>query len=225
MSQHAAPLFACVMLCAAALACNLLPAEPISTPMPSATPLIDDGSRPQVVIESPREGAQVIAGEQLIIRVRAVDSIGITRAELREGERVVAIQPAPDPIREFQALLPYVPRQSGALTLSVVAYRRGVASAPAMLNLQVVTQAGATQRAAQVCTAQVNVNNLNLRRGDSTATEIITKLALGERLSVLGRNANGTWYRVQRADGLVGWVSAQYIIPDGDCANAPIVQP
>lgn len=226
MRRHAAPFLVCLSLCAAALACNLLSAPELApTPTLTAAPLLDDGSRPQVLIESPPNGAQVIVGEQVIIRVRAIDSVGITRVELREGERVVAIQPSPDPIREFQALLPYIARQSGALTLSVIVYRRGVASAPATLNLQAVTQAGATQRAAQVCTAQVNVNNLNLRRGDSTTTGIITKLSLGERLSVLGRNASGTWYRVQRADGLVGWVSAQYIIPDGDCANAPVVQP
>ncbi|MCS6871484.1 MAG: SH3 domain-containing protein [Anaerolineae bacterium] len=226
MLRHAALHFACLMLCAAALACNLLGmAETTGTLVPTVTLLIDDGSRPQVVIESPPSGAQVIAGEQLIVQVRAVDSVGITRAELREGERVVVVQPAPDPIREFRALMPYVPKQSGALTLSVVAYRRSVASAPAMLSLQVVTQAGTTQHAAQACTARVNVNNLNLRRGDGTATEILAKLSLGERLSVLGRNGSGTWYRVQRADGLIGWVSAQYIIPEGDCASAPVVQP
>ncbi|PJF42923.1 MAG: hypothetical protein CUN50_02045 [Candidatus Thermofonsia Clade 1 bacterium] len=215
-----------LMLCTAALACNLLSApEPIQVATPTQVPLIDDGSRPQVLIEAPPNGAQVIVGEQLIIRVRAVDSVGITRAELRQGERVVAIQPAPDPIREFQALLPYTPTQGGTIALSVVVYRRAVASEPATLSLQAITQVSATQRAAQVCTAQVNVNNLNLRRGDSTSTEIITKLSLGERLSVLGRNASRTWYRVQRADGQIGWVSAQYVIPDGDCANAPIVQP
>jgi len=225
MLRCAALSLACLMLCAAALACNLLSVPEAATAVPTAAPPADDGSRPQVVIEAPLSGAQVVAGEQLIIRVRAVDNIGITRAELREGERVVAIQPAPEPSREFQALLPYTPRQTGALALSVIVYRRAVASEPALLTLQVVTQAGATQRAAQVCTALVNVNTLNLRRGDSTNTEIVAKLALGERLSVLGRNASATWYRVQRADGQIGWVSAQYIIPDGDCANAPIVQP
>jgi hypothetical protein len=225
MLRCAALSLACLMLCAAALACNLLSVPEAATAVPTAAPPADDGSRPQVVIEAPLSGAQVVAGEQLIIRVRAVDNIGITRAELREGERVVAIQPAPEPSREFQALLPYTPRQTGALALSVIVYRRAVASEPALLTLQVVTQAGATQRAAQVCTALVNVNTLNLRRGDSTNTEIVAKLALGERLSVLGRNASATWYRVQRADGQIGWVSAQYIIPDGDCASAPIVQP
>lgn len=225
MLRCAAPCLACLMLCVAALACNLLSAPETATAVPTTTPFADDGSRPQVAIEAPLSGTQVVAGEQLIIRVRAADNIGITRAELREGERVVAIQPAPDPSREFQALLPYTPRQTGTLSLSVIAYRRTVASEPALLTLQVVTQAGATQRAAQVCTALVNVNTLNLRRGDSTSTEIVAKLALGERLSVLGRNASATWYRVQRADGQIGWVSAQYIIPDGDCANAPIVQP
>jgi hypothetical protein len=225
MLRCAALCLACLMLGVAALACNLLSAPEAATAVPTATPLADDGSRPQVVIEAPLSGTQVVAGEQLIIRVRAVDSIGITRAELREGERVVAIQPAPDPIRDFQALLPYIPRQTGALALSVIVYRRTVASEPAVLTLQVVTQTGATQRAAQVCTALVNVNTLNLRRGDSTSTEIVAKLALGERLSVLGRNASATWYRVQRANGQIGWVSAQYIIPDGDCANAPLVQP
>jgi hypothetical protein len=225
MLRRAALSFARLTLCAAALACNLLGSPEAATALPTTAPPADDGSRPQVAIEAPLSGAQVVAGEQLIIRVRAVDSVGITRAELREGERVVAIQPAPEPSREFQALLPYTPRQTGALALSVVVYRRAVASAPALLTLQVVTQAGATQRAAQVCTALVNVNTLNLRRGDSTGTEIVAKLALGERLSVLGRNASATWYRVQRANGQIGWVSAQYIIPDGDCANAPIVQP
>ncbi len=226
MRGQFAVLCACLLLAAAALACNLASAPEASTPpTPTLALPAEDGTRPQVVIEAPASGAVVVAGEQIVIRVRATDNIGITRAELREGERVVAIQPAPDPTREFEALLPYIPSQSGTLNLSVVVYRRAVASEPALLSLQVVSSSGATQSASQACTAQVNVNNLNLRRGDSTNTEIITKLAIGEQLGVLGRNASSTWYQVRRTDGQVGWVSAQYINRDGDCARAPVVQP
>lgn len=239
MMRPSPALFALIALCLAALACNLVPAaegQPTPPAAMTATPALpDDGSRPNVRVESPPERSQVVARQQVLIKVLATDTFGITRLEMREGGRVVATQPSPDPVTTFEALLPYIPAAAGTVTLELVAYRREVASLPVSLTLQVVGSAaeltnpgsldpttGAASGTA-ACTAQVNINNLNLREGPSTDFRIITKLKLGEGLIVIGRNTDTSWLQVRREAAGQGWVSAQYVITAGDCSRAPIV--
>ena len=51
--------------------------------------------------------------------------------------------------------------------------------------------------------------NVNLRRGPGTGTDVIAKLPSGVTLEVIGERAG--WYRVATAKGTVGWVSADYL--------------
>ena len=239
MMRPSPALFALIALCLAALACNLVPTaggQPTSSAAITATPILPaDSARPSVRVESPPEGAQVVARQQVLIKVLATDTLGVTRLEMREGGRVVAIQPSPDPVTTFEALLPYIPAAAGTVTLEVVAYRREVASLPVSLKLQVVGSAaeltnpgsldpttGAASGTA-ACTAQVNISNLNLREGPSTDFRVITKLKIGERLIVIGRKPDSSWLQVRREPSIQGWVSAQYVITSGECSRAPIV--
>jgi hypothetical protein len=224
------------------LACNLVGAPEstgtASTPAAAEpTNLPNDGIRPAVIIEAPANGSQAIVQQPLAVRVRATDNIGITRVEMRESRRVVTTQPSPDPVQVFEALLPYKPTNTGSLTLEVVAYRSEVASDPVSVTLEIVgsqrelRNPGSLDPTAGVasgnviCTAKVNNNILNLRAGPGTMYSIITKLGLGENLTVIGRNADSTWYQVKRDNGQEGWVSQMYVLTTGDCSLAPVTTP
>lgn len=223
-----------VMVCAAAIvACNFPTASSSSTP-PTPLPGADDGTTPTVEIEPLPGGAQSYIGGRVEIRVRARDSIGITRVEMQDSGRVVVTQPSPDPTTSFEAILTYIPTYTGSVTLTVIAYRRSVASPPATVALSIVRTAADLDNpnalnpttgvaAGAICSVKVNVNNLNLRAGPATTFDRLAQLAVGEDLIVTGRNADSTWYQVKRANTTRGWVSAQYVIPTGDCGQAPII--
>lgn len=55
----------------------------------------------------------------------------------------------------------------------------------------------------------VNVNALNVRSGPSTQYSIVKKLAKGVQVTILAEQ--GTWYKIQLADGTLGWASKEYI--------------
>lgn len=55
---------------------------------------------------------------------------------------------------------------------------------------------------------QVNANSYNLRSGPGTVYSIIGILKQGDVVTVLGQNANGSWYNIQLADETTGWVSS-----------------
>jgi hypothetical protein len=230
------------VLSVSALACNLVSA-PDSTgttatavsAAPTSPP--NDGTRPIVVIETPANGSQAIVQQPFTVRVRATDTIGITRVEMRESKRVVTTQPSPDPVQTFEALLPYKPTSTGPLTLEVVAYRSDVVSDPVSVTLEIVGSQSELRNPGSldptagiasgnvICTAKVNNNILNLRGGPGTNYPIITKLGLGENLTVTGRSADSSWYQVKRENGQAGWVSQSYVLTTGDCSQAPVITP
>jgi hypothetical protein len=230
---------ALALLAVSALACNLAASpDPATRPAANATPLPQDGPPPQVVIEAPAAGAQAVVNRALSVRAHATDGAGITRVEMRESGRVVVTQPSPDPAPDFVAVLSYVPQFAGVVTLEVVAYRQGIASAPATVRIEVVNTVSELKNpnsldptlgvaAGAICSLRVKINSLNLRAGPGTSFASIARLAVGEQVSVIGRNADSSWYQVKRALGTAGWVSASldYITPDGDCSKAPVVNP
>lgn len=166
----------------------------------------------------------MVIKQQVLIKVQAVDSSGITRVELLRDGKPIVLQPSPDAAPNFEAILPFIPQDVGVYTLQVVAYRRSIGSEPAVLTLQAVNASSGGAPIVMTCTARVNVNNLNLRSGPGTNFQVLDKLGIGEQLSVTGRNADTTWLRVRRANGTDGWVSAQYVSLEGDCAAVGVVQ-
>jgi uncharacterized protein YgiM (DUF1202 family) len=148
----------------------------------------------------------------------------------------VSSQPSPSPAIDFTALLGYRPGNVGSVTLEIVAYRQAVASNPVTISVQVVANASnltnpnpldATlgPNSGAICAVRVNISNLNLRAGPGTTYRVLTILQVGEHLNVTGRNADSSWYQINRSNNTSGWVSAAYVSPEGDCSRAPVTTP
>jgi uncharacterized protein YgiM (DUF1202 family) len=50
---------------------------------------------------------------------------------------------------------------------------------------------------------------VNIRSQASTAGALLGTLRAGESVPVVGRNANNTWWQINR-NGLIGWVSGGF---------------
>jgi uncharacterized repeat protein (TIGR01451 family) len=76
-------------------------------------------------------------------------------------------------------------------------------------------------------TGQVNVDRLNLRLGPGTSFGVLGVLLQGETVRILARDGAGAWWRVCCLVNTTteGWVSAQYIRPDFDPAQANMLIP
>lgn len=71
----------------------------------------------------------------------------------------------------------------------------------------------------------VLARTINLRGGPGVAYGTIAAIPERERLIILGRNAERTWFIVERGDGTRGWItsSAQYVQVEGDATGVPLV--
>jgi uncharacterized protein YraI len=69
----------------------------------------------------------------------------------------------------------------------------------------------------------VNVSFLNVRTGPSTAYTVLTVVAGGTRLPVLGSNSDGSWYQVKSPAG-TGWVSAPFVLERGSFKHVPVAE-
>src|SRR5256885_7467154 len=200
-----------------ALACNLAQGAPqADQPTPAAATSTGDDSAPQIVIESPAGGSQAVVGKDLSVRVHAMDGVGITRVEMRESGRIVSSQFSPDSSRDFTTVFNYHLGSTGTLTLQVIAFRQSIASSPATLSVDVVgSEAEVKGPDTPICTVRPTTP-LNLRAGPGTNYRVLATLKAGEDLSVIGRNADSTWYLVKRSDATSGWVSVANTTVDGD---------
>ncbi len=211
-----------------------------ATPNPQTTLYVPNDttspSVPQVVIEAPGSGTQAVLQRPFTVRVHATDSLGITRVEMRESGRMVVSLPSPEPNPDLVALMQYLPTSVGPVTLEVVAYRQSVASSPVSIKVEVVGSEAQLSNpnsldptsgvaAGIICTARVNVSGLAFRNGPATNYRILDKLPVGEVLTVIGRNADLSWYQVKRTGGAIGWVNGGYTSAEGDCTKAPEVTP
>ncbi len=68
----------------------------------------------------------------------------------------------------------------------------------------------------------VNVSFLNVRTGPSTAYSVLTVVAGGTRLPVLGSNSDGSWYQIESPAG-TGWVSAPFVLERGSFKYVMVV--
>ena len=70
-----------------------------------------------------------------------------------------------------------------------------------------------------------NAYYLNVRTGPGVGYSVVTVLARGTYVTMLGRNANASWVKVQPIDGSYwqGWVNAFYLAPSMNIWNLPIV--
>ncbi len=71
--------------------------------------------------------------------------------------------------------------------------------------------------------AVVSVSRLTLRAGPGVGYAVAAILNGGDVLTLVGRNTNGSWAKVQTIDGLEGWVSTRYITIAGSASDLPIL--
>lgn len=220
-----------VILGLVSLACNLVALR--ATPTPVITPTSASGA-PSVSIISPPDRSEVVRGQEVLVQSTAIDSIGVTRVELRVNGYIVNTVTSETAAgnRQFSVIQSWTPTTTGTALLEVVAYRGSIASPPAQITLLVRDSAGQITSTLPgvgtpqdlTCRARVDVSGLNFRTGPDTNYPILKVLSLGATPRIIGRLADNTWWQVQ--DGLdLGWISAQYTSPTGDCSAIPAVLP
>jgi uncharacterized protein YraI len=64
---------------------------------------------------------------------------------------------------------------------------------------------------------------MNVREGPGAGYLPITTVNQGETVTLLGRNADGSWVQVTLADGTMGWVSTLHIVTTYKVVDLPIV--
>jgi len=67
--------------------------------------------------------------------------------------------------------------------------------------------------AANTLTARVAVSG-NVRQSPALSATVIGQVKAGEAVTLLGRNAASTWYRITTARGVTGWSSATLLSVD-----------
>jgi hypothetical protein len=70
----------------------------------------------------------------------------------------------------------------------------------------------------------VKLTSVNVRSGPGTSYPIIGVARQGESLIVLGRNHDGSWFKVELADGSEGWIAASVVDFDFDPEDIPVEQ-
>jgi GH25 family lysozyme M1 (1,4-beta-N-acetylmuramidase)/uncharacterized protein YgiM (DUF1202 family) len=71
---------------------------------------------------------------------------------------------------------------------------------------------------------QVKASTLNVRSGPSTSNEKVGTLTQGQVIVKLEANEDGSWVRIQRFDGLVGWCAVSYLTDLGTTAPEKLTQ-
>lgn len=223
-------------------ACNLTTDPPTLPPDPTGLP---PTAKPTVSISSPADGSTVAINTQLFVTARASDSVGITRVQLVANNQIVKTisSEAASGQRDFPVLLDYTPRQTGPVTLQVIAYRGALASDPAVVSV-VVGQAQPQVTATipvnpggvggppifidpndPTCRALTNAG-LNVRQGPSTNFPLVqmtpNPLPAGTVVPITGRVADNSWWQITSGFN-TGWVSAAFTSVYGICTNVPVV--
>lgn len=192
---------------------------------------------PSIQIASPNDGAEYVLGDEILVSVRAADSIGVNRVQLFVDDQIVRTVSS-ESLQgdlELQAILNYVPQLAdvGAINLRAVAYRGRVVSQPQEITVVVrefPSQVIATPIQLSnvpfipndgLCRALVNIG-LNFRAGPGTSFQIIHILASGTLAPITGRNSAHSWWRLNVEDR-VGWVSGDFTTEYGDCGKTPVV--
>jgi len=211
------------MLLSAALACTLrFGADEGESQQPA--PINAPGAAPTVRVIAPENGVRVPANQPLDITV-ATDSTA-TSFLMSVGGRVATTKALPPgQAGPAQAILTWVPDRQGTYTLEIVAFNGSAASTPATLLVEVSGVASGTGAGAGGgCTGRVVVDSLNFREGPGTSSARRGQFALGEVVTVIGRNVDSSWWQVQRANGEQGWAinNGQWLQISGSCDTLPI---
>lgn len=105
---------------------------------------------------------------------------------------------------------------SAPVTITVAAGRPVVHEDLSWFSTPMPTPAPVTGAAA------VQVQSLNLRAGPGTEYQVVGAAKQGDKLPILGRNLQSTWFRVQVAGVGEAWVFAQLVTVDVQVDKIPI---
>lgn len=222
-------LIAAAALILAALACSLDLAGKDAPPSQPGAPQSGQGNAgaseaaPTVRIVAPADGATVPIGQPVDIEVETDRTA--TGFLLNEGGQVRSIISMPEgQTGPTKAILSWTPARAGSYSLEVIATNRSSTSAPAALSL--VAAGTVAAPGATTCTGRVMVTELNYRDGPGTGAQKLGQFEFGETVRVIGRNAENSWYRVQRPDAQQAWVinNAQWLKLEGPCSDLPFAQ-
>ena len=219
-------------LLAALSACNLVRDE---EPTPTATNQGPSTELPRVVINSPTDGDELSLDQTILVNATIMDSAGVNRVQLQANDQLVkTIFPDPSQETDRNVVLDYAPVTTGDVRLTVIAARGADESEPTTVTVRIVsdtqitpgqlTNTPAIDPEDPTCRALVNVN-LNMRRGPSTAFDVIRILAAGEIVPVIGRLGDNSWWQVQTGTR-IGWINQPFTSTFGaNCQFVPVVQP
>jgi hypothetical protein len=185
-----------------------------------------DGRAPVVNIVAPASGTRVAANERVDVSV-ATD-ITATSFLLNVNGRVASMRAMPeDQTGPSQAILTWAPKRVGTYSLEVIAFNGAQASAPASILLEVSgTASSGPDGTASGCTGRVMVSELNFRSGPGTGAQKLGQFDVGETVTVIGRNADTSWLRVQRPNAQQVWVinNENWLLLEGECSSVPVTQ-
>jgi anionic cell wall polymer biosynthesis LytR-Cps2A-Psr (LCP) family protein/uncharacterized protein YgiM (DUF1202 family) len=66
---------------------------------------------------------------------------------------------------------------------------------------------------------------VNLRSGPGTEYRVIATVRQLQSLPIVGRSADRRWWQVRTARGALAWMSAAYVLVNGDASGAPVTGP
>lgn len=120
------------------------------------------------------------------------------------------------------------PSQPPTATPSSTATASATAAAGPTTATATATAAAALSPTATPTPAAVAVvrsQRINLRGGPGTEFDVLGSAAQGQRLAVLGSNADATWWQVCCAGDRPGWASSSVVTVQGDAQAIPVVTP
>jgi hypothetical protein len=214
-------------------ACNLSSSRGDNDPI--VTPSAQASGKPTVTISSPKEGDEVVVGRDVFVSANASDSEGVTRVQLVVNNQIVKTVSSESASgdKTMSVLLDFKPNTQGQTKLEVIAYRRNVASDPAVVNIVVrASQAQVTETIVPqtgiptinpndpTCRALVNTG-LNMRTGPNTNFNRITVIGAGVVVPIVGRTGSNDWWQVSYS-GNIGWIAAPFTTVYGICTAIPI---
>ena len=225
-------------------ACNLTAQPPTDEPI--IVPTINPGGKPVVTITAPKQGDEVVVGNQMFVTAIARVAVGVTRVQLLANDQIVKTISSESSSGQtnFDVLLDYTPRSEGQVVLELIAYRGAISSDPATVTINVrrnqaqVTATARPQTSVPIidpndptCRLLTNVG-LRMRTGPNVSFQQILVLNAGTVAPITGRTGSNDWFQIQYGSRS-GWVAAQnpgnanekYVSLYGNCFNVPVIVP
>ncbi len=216
--------------------CNLTGDDEEKKEPTSEAALSAGDSKPEVTINTPLTGSEVVVNTEVLVYSIARDRTGVTRVELRADGTVLNTVTSPNPSgqTELASLQSWRPTAVGTVTLEVIAYRGETASDPASVTVTVVQEESQVrtpaptptvvvpvQTADTSCRVRVNIDKLNVYAQPSNVSQIVQSAAIGEVIPLLGRTPGNEWWEINLR-GQRGWIDAGYTSQLGNCSTLPV---